>query len=69
MLSLRIGVWDDPKKSHSSGTFNVLGKSFVVFVDKNTNKNKNPNANDNWVPVKNPNAPDLWVTIKEKKSE
>ena len=54
MLSLRLGIWEhDKKKGSSSGTFNLLGKRFVVFVDRNESKSKNPNA------------PDFWVTIKE----
>ena len=52
MLTLRMGIWTNPNKSKSSsGTFNVLGKRFIVFVDENENKREN--------------APDYWVTIKE----
>ena len=52
MLSLRMGIWtssDDQAKA--SGTFNILGKRFVIFVDKND--------------AKKGNSPDFWVTIKE----
>lgn len=53
MLSLRMGIWKDSKeKSKSSGTFTVLGKKFVIYVDTNNNKNS-------------ANSPDFWVTIKE----
>jgi hypothetical protein len=52
MLSLRMGIWTSKEdQSKSSGTFNVLGKRFVVYVDKNENKREN--------------SPDFWVTIKE----
>ena len=52
MLSLRMGIWSSSDdKTKSSGTFNVLGKRFVIYVDKNDQKKGN--------------SPDFWVTIKE----
>lgn len=53
MLSLRMGVWkkDTKSGSSSSGSFTILGKKFVVFVDENQSDREN--------------APDFWVTIKE----
>lgn len=55
MLSLRMGVWE--KDGSSSGTFKILGKRFVVFVDKNDRAQGNKNA------------PHFWVTIKEAPEE
>ena len=54
MLSLRLGIWKTEKRpGSSSGTFNLLGKRFVVFVDENQSEHKTENS------------PDFWVTIKE----
>ena len=47
-----MGIWSDTKQNDkASGTFNVLGKRFVIYVDKND--------------AKKGNSPDFWVTIKE----
>lgn len=51
MLTLKIGIWEN-EPGRSSGTFNLFGKKFMVFVDKNTNRVKST-------------SPEFWVTVKE----
>jgi uncharacterized protein (DUF736 family) len=50
MLQLKFGIWDN-KSGVLSGSFTILGKEFIAFLNKNENKSGN--------------QPDYQVTIKE----